>query len=212
MIRINLLPAEYRRSERTSPKIFAATLVGVILVCSTFGWFGFVYLGELSNLEVEEAAVSEDLASKKKQAGYHDALVAEKKEFAKRSDTIQSIAKSRVQWAEILDEVIDVVNNDGDTDRHLGWFKSVQVKAGDGKKKGPTVTLPGWVQGNSLKKVADFHEDLENANFFVDVAEKSVPSGVVETSNKRLPPEALFFNLKFTFKPPSKWVRNEAKK
>ncbi len=34
MIRINLLPEEYRRSERTSPKIFAATLVGVIVVCS----------------------------------------------------------------------------------------------------------------------------------------------------------------------------------
>ena len=57
MIRINLLPEEYRRSERTSPKIFAATLGGVILVCSVFGWFGFVYFGELGKLEAEHAAI-----------------------------------------------------------------------------------------------------------------------------------------------------------
>ena len=32
MIRINLLPESYRRAERTSPKVFAAALVGVLEV------------------------------------------------------------------------------------------------------------------------------------------------------------------------------------
>ncbi len=41
MIRINLLPEEFRRSERTSPRVFAATLMSVIAVCSAAGWFGF---------------------------------------------------------------------------------------------------------------------------------------------------------------------------
>lgn len=208
MIRINLLPPEYRRTERTSPKVFATTLLGVILVCSSFGWFGFVYLGELGNLEAEESAVSEDLASKKRQVGYHDALLKEAKEFEKRSDTIQAIGKSRIVWTKIVDELIDVVNNEGDTDRHLSWFKSMTVKPGDGKKKGPTITMPGWVQGDSLKKVADLHEDLEGAPFFVDVASKSAPSGVVQTNAKRIPPEALFFNLKWSFEPPKNWAKN----
>lgn len=208
MIRINLLPEEYRRSERTSPKIFAATLLGVILVCSSFGWFGFVYLGELGTLEVQEARVSEELSSKKERASYHDALIKEKEEFKKRSDTIQRIGRSRIQWTQILDEVIEVVNNDGDTDRHLAWFKSLSVKAGDGKKQGPVVSMPGWVQGDSLKKVADFHEDFEHSNFAEDLSTKSAPSGVVETNAKRIPPQALFFNLKWSFKPAKDWARN----
>ena len=208
MIRINLLPEEYRRSERTSPKIFAATLLGVILVCSSFGWFGFVYLGELGNLDVEESAVSEELSSKNKQAAYHDALVKEKGEFERRSDTIQTIGGSRILWTEILDEMIDVVNNEGDTERHLAWFKSVSTRPGDGKKLGPTVTMPGWVQGDSLKKVADFHEDFEHSRFAGDISTKSAPSGVVETDGKRIPPEALFFNLKWSFLPSKKWAKN----
>jgi len=211
MIRINLLPPEYRRSERTSPKLFAATLLGVILVCSSFGWFSFVYLGRLGNLEVEESAVAEDLASKKKQATYHDALLKEKQEFQKRSDTIQTIGRSRIVWTQILDQLIETVNNDGDTERHLAWFKSIQVKAGDGKK-GPEVTMPGYVQGDSFKKLADFHEDLEHSPFFPDVQTKSPPSGVVQTDAKRIPPEALYFSLKWNFYPPTEWAKNKAAK
>jgi Tfp pilus assembly protein PilN len=211
MIRINLLPPEYRRSERTSPKLFAATLLGVILVCSSFGWFGFVYLGRLGNLEVEESAVAEDLASKKKQATYHDALLKEKQEFQKRSDTIQTIGRSRIVWTQILDQLIETVNNDGDTERHLAWFKSIQVKAGDGKK-GPEVTMPGFVQGDSIKKLADFHEDLEHSPFFVDVQSKSAPSGVVQLDQKRIPPEALYFSLKWNFFPATEWAKNKAAK
>ena len=124
------------------------------------------------------------------------------------STTIQEIARSRMLWTEIIDQLIDVVNNDGDTDRHLAWFKSIAVKAGDGKKKGPSVTMPGWVQSTSFKKMADFHEDLENSPFFIDVTAKSAPSGVVETNAKRIPPEALFFNMKWDFKPPKQWARN----
>ena len=72
MIRINLLPEEYRRSERTSPKIFAATLVGVIVVCSGFGWFGYIYFGELGKLEAEHAAVAEQLGRVTETATYYD--------------------------------------------------------------------------------------------------------------------------------------------
>lgn len=209
MIRINLLPQEYRRNERTSPKVFAATILGVILVCSAFGWFGFVYLGELGNMEVEEAAVSEDLANKNKQASYHDALATEKKEYEKRSGTIQSIAKSRVLWTKIVDQLVDVVNNDGDVDRHLAWFKTLNVASGDGKKKGPSVSMPGWVQGKDIKKVADFHEDFENNPFYTNVSIKSAPSGVVDINAKRIPPESMSFGLSWTFKPAQDWVRND---
>jgi len=213
MIRINLLPEEFRRTERASPKLFAATIAGVILVCSAFGWFGLVYFGELGNLEVEQAAVAEDLVGKKKHAAYCDDLIKEKSEYANRSNTIQSIRRSRVAWTAILDELIDVVNNNGDTERHLAWFRGVTVRPGPGKDAGPLVMMPGLVQGDSLKgdslqKVANFHEDVEAAHFFNEVRTKSPPSGVLEVDNKRLPPEAMFFDFKLAFKPPQEWERN----
>ena len=209
MIRINLLPEDYRKSERTAPKLFAATLLGVISVCSILGWFGYVYFGHLANLSVEEAAVAENLASKKKMSEYYDSLVQEKTEYSKRSKTIQSISKSRVRWARIMDELIDVVNNNGDTERHLAWFKSITVRPGDNKKRGYTLRCPGSVQGNTLAKLANFHDDISNAPFFRNVLSKSAPAGTVQRDSKRIPPEALFFNLEIVFKPTQKWQRDE---
>ena len=76
MIRINLLPAEFRKSERTAPKLFAATLAAVILVCSAFGWCGFVYFGELGTLDVEEFAVAERRPNRRPMPTAARALIA----------------------------------------------------------------------------------------------------------------------------------------
>jgi hypothetical protein len=208
MIRINLLPEEYRRTERTAPKVFAATLLAVILVCSTFGWFGYTYFGELGQLEVVKNSVQEDLASKKQRAAYHDAMLGEKTEYGKRAETITDIGRSRMPWTKVLDQLVDVVNNDGNSERHLAWFRGITVKAGDARK-GPTVTMPGWVQGASIQKVADFHDDLEHAPFFADVESKSAPGAVLTTDDKKVPAEALFFDLKWNFLPPQKWQQNK---
>src|SRR5262245_45614475 len=116
MIRINLLPEDLRKSERTSFKLFAATMAAVIVVCSGVGWFGLVWFGELARLEEEKVAVEETLRQKKERAAYSDALEAEKKDYEVRSETIQGICRSRMSWTEVLDQLIDVVNNDGNTE------------------------------------------------------------------------------------------------
>ena len=207
MIRINLLPEEFRRSERTAPKVFAATLAAVILVCSVFGWFSYVYFGELGRLDMERRSVEETLVSKTERANYFDTLVREKKDYEKRASTIQSIGKSRILWTEIIDQVLDVVNNDGNTDRHLAWFKGIDMKGGN-DKTGPTISMPGWVQGNSFQKVADFNEDVENATFYGDVKDKAAPGGEVTRDPRRSPPEAVNFQLKLNFFPVKDWAKN----
>jgi hypothetical protein len=207
MIRINLLPEEYRRSERTSPKIFAATLVGVILVCSGFGWFGFVYFGELGKLEAEHAAVAEQLVRVTETATYYDRLEVQRKDYEDRVKTIQDIGKSRRLWTKFVEQVLDIVNNDGNTERHMGWFNSIEVKNGRAKV-GPSVAMPGAVQGEELRRVGNLHEDMENAPFFVDIAAKVDPSGLVDKDDDRQPPEKIKFTLKMTFKPPNSWVKN----
>jgi Tfp pilus assembly protein PilN len=208
MIRINLLPEEFRRSERTSTKIFAAMLVAVIAVCSAFGWFGLTYFGDLGELEARHRQLDDQLASLKDRCTYCDALETEKAEYEKRSSTITEIAQSRMLWTDVLDQVFDVVNNDGNTDRHMTWFKSIQVQKGDAAR-GPTVQMPGAVQGKEIKRVNDFFDDIEAARFFQDVGDRSPPGATRDSDPKRNPPEALGFNLKFTFKSPKDWARNQ---
>ena len=208
MIRINLLPDEFRRSERTSTKIFAAMLVAVIAVCSAFGWFGLTYFGDLGELEARHRQLDDQLASLKDRCTYCDALEGEKAEYEKRSSTITEIAQSRMLWTDVLDQVYDVVNNDGNTDRHMTWFKSIQVQKGDAAR-GPTVSMPGAVQGNQIKRVTDFYDDMGAGRFFNDVGDSSMPQATREMDPKRNPPEALAFNMKFTFKSPKEWVRNQ---
>lgn len=205
MIRINLLPDEFRRAERTSPKLFAAVLLSVMAVCGSVGWFGYVYFGELKQLEVEQTRLVEQLTAKTDSVTYFEALTTEKKDYQQRATTIKEIGKSRVLWTKIMDELIDVVNNDGDLERHRAWFRGLSVKDSKDKKTGPSLAMPGWVQGESIKAVADFHDDVEQATFYANVKTKSDPTGKRQDDPSRRPPESLLFSLDLVFQPPMEW-------
>ena len=205
MIRINLLPEEYRRSEGTSPKVFAAVVGTVVLVCCALGWFGYVYFGEYGKLQLEHAEASERYQGLQKQVAYHDALAAEKKDFERRDKTIQDIADSRVLWTQFLDQMIDAVNNDGDFERHVAWFTRIGVKD-VGKSGGPSVKMPGAVQGGAVDRLAHFHEDIELTPFYPNVARKNNPSGKVDEDKDKTPPESYTFQLELDFKPAAQWV------
>jgi len=209
MIHINLLPEAYRKAERTSPKIFAAALVGVILVCSSLGWFGMVYFGELDKVVVKHASVDETLQGVNDRARLHADLVKEEKEFSKRSDTIKNIASANMSWTRFMDELITVVTNDGNYERHVSWFNSIQVRGARDNRKGPSVSLPGSVQGSDMRRVANIFDDLSNAEFFRDISEYSLPSGVKKIDADLYPPESFTFNWKWQFVPPAEWVKNQ---
>ena len=199
MIRINLLPVEFRRGNRISPKLLATAFGSALAVAASIGWFGIVYFGELGRLEREDAAVTDELAQKQKRAQYHDKLESNRADYQKRVQTIQDIGKSRRVWSKFLDEMIDVVNNNGDTERHLAWFDSLQVKT-DRKSKGATISLPGQVQGE-MSNVANLHEDISLAPFAKDILTKSAPSGRVEIDKGRVPPESFRFQLQLQLNP-----------
>lgn len=134
MIHINLLPESYRKPERTSPKVFAAALIGVIMVCSSLGWFGMVYFGELREVGSEHKDIDETLNGVNDRAALHTKLEQEQQDFSKRSGTITSIAQANMSWTKFMDELITVVTNDGNYERHVAWFSSIQVRSSrDGK-------------------------------------------------------------------------------
>ncbi len=207
MIHINLLPHELRRAERTSPKVFAAALGGILLVCCSLGWFATIYFGELGRLEVESKGLSDTLAAKLEFASYHDALAVEREAYEQRAKTIRQIGASRMLWTEFMDQLLDVVNNDGNSQRHLAWFSGIQVADGT-ERAGPTVSLPAQVQGDAIKRVADFYEDIENSAFARDLVSKSAPGGELKMTPKREPVESFAFTLQLGFKPAQEWQRN----
>ncbi len=208
MIGINLLPEAYRRPERTSPKVFAAALSGVILVCSSIGWFGMVYFGDLDRMVIKHRGITETLSGVEKRAKLYDDLVQERKDFSKRADTIKNIAKGRRVWVKLLDELIDVVSNDGNIDRHVAWFGSIMVRGSRDGRKGPNIQMPAHVQGNDIRKIANLHDDVERAEFFADMEEYNPPAGVKDVREGLFPPESFSFSWKWQMKPSAKWVKN----
>ena len=105
--------------------------------------------------------------------------------------------------------MLDVINNEGNTERHMGWFRSIEVKSGRGGA-GPSVLMPGALQGDEMRRVGNLHEDVENGPFFGDIRGKVNPSGQVGRDAGREPPEKVTFVLSMTFKPPAQWVKNQS--
>lgn len=201
MIHINLLPADLRRGNRLPPKVLAAAFAAALVVSAAVGWFGLVYFGDLASAEQQLEELQAKLDQRQAKTVYFDQLQVNKKDYALRVQTIQEIGKSRRVWSKFLDELIDVVNNNGDADRHLAWFDGITVK--NDPKKGANVKLPGNVQDADKSRLANFHEDLEAASFAKDLLTKSDPTFKLETDPVRIPPASLSFPLELQFKPSS---------
>ncbi|MCR9248039.1 MAG: hypothetical protein NXI31_23655 [bacterium] len=198
MIRINLLPAEMRRGNRVAVKVLVAAFASALAVSASVGWFGIVWFGDLAAAENNLASVQGQLASKQQDVAYYTELEKNRKDYAQRVQTIQDIGKSRRLWSQFLDQLIDVVNNNGDTDRHLAWFDRMSVRTD--KKGGATVTIPGQVQDADKARLSNFHEDLESAPFAAGMS-KSEPSWRLNLSSERQPPESLKFPLTLELPP-----------
>ena len=199
MIRINLLPADLRRGNRLPPRILAAAFGSALLISAAVGWFALTYFGSLAAAEQQLVKVSAELAGRTAKVAYHDQLNANQKDYALRVQTIQDIGKSRRVWSQFMDDLIDVVNNNGATERHLAWFDSIAVK-GDAQK-GVKVTLPSNVQGEDKSLMANFHEDLEAAPFAADLSRKSDPTFKLEEDETRIPASFLRFPMELEFLP-----------
>ncbi|HEB52562.1 MAG TPA: hypothetical protein ENI87_04820, partial [bacterium] len=146
MIHINLLPADLRRGNRLQPRVLAAAFGAALLISAAVGWFGLVYFGDLAAAEQALQQVQAELDGRAAKVAYHDSLLKNEKDYALRVQTIQDIGKSRRVWCRFMDDLIDVVNNNGVTERHLAWFNGIKV-TGD-PARGTKVIMQGRVQGS----------------------------------------------------------------
>jgi Tfp pilus assembly protein PilN len=198
MIRINLLPADLRRGTRLPAKVLAAAFGAALAVSASIGWFGLVWFGDLGDAEHRLEVAQQQLAERQKKIGYVDQLDTNKKDYTARVQTIQDIARSRRVWTKFLDELIDVVNNNGDIERHLVWFGDIQVR--NDPRKGATVQMKTSVQGAEQSRLANFDDDLAAAPFGKDVT-RSDPAWKLDEDPSRVPPQSMQYALTLQFPP-----------
>ena len=119
MIRVNLLPPEYRKVDGPPIGRVVALVVGAFLVTSAVGGWGYVHFGLLSDAEKQREEKEEDLQQLRRMAERSQALLAEFTEYQRRRETIEKIGASRILWSRKLDELSDIIFNKGDQDERV---------------------------------------------------------------------------------------------
>lgn len=205
MIKVNLLPPEYRKVDGTPVARLAVTIAGVVLVACGAGAWGYVHLAMLAQIRDERIQKEEELASLKAQAERSQALLKEFKEYQRRRETIEKIGTSRILWSKKLDEFADLIHNKGDTKRHLVWLNTIRTQGGRMPNSPVSMTIHGWSAGDMSRKLSDFNSDIKNSeDFFADCYRVDPPEGQrVSFDDENVPNQAWEFTFGIDFKQPN---------
>jgi hypothetical protein len=210
MIRVNLLPQDYRKTPATPlgvllPAIGSLTLVLIL----GFGW-AWLHFAELAKVEGIRSELDATLQSKAPAVLYVVALKEEHADFENRRATIKEIASSRVLWTKKLDELFDIATNDDNGSQYLIWLSTLEVKPpafAGGRNRvatGETLTMKGhcFAEKNPLQHYNLFHAAVKHSDFFRDFMALDDPSGkAVEFDDDLSPKSAWAMDLTLTLKP-----------
>jgi Tfp pilus assembly protein PilN len=214
MIRINLLPEQYRKKARTPIKLLLGVSAAVAVNAALVAWWGHLALGVQAEIDTEKAALQTEMDGLTPQVNYFHSLQTEGKQYTSRETTLASITKSRVSWTRKLDELLDVVNRGGDGQRHLIWLDDLSVTqtGDDGKSKNfGQLTASGHSGSEKFAQVANFLEDLEGSPFMSDFQPPAPPEGTQTLEDKTLvPPVVWAFPLSLSLKSPDERLKAQA--
>ena len=160
MITINLLPEEFRRTARTPLKMMAAVSGAVAVNASLLAWWCWMSFGVAAEIETERGVLELEMQGLTPQVNYHDALKKEVAYHSGRESTLAGITASRVQWTQVMDELIDVVHAGGEGVDHYIWFDDVSVKqeAPRGPARGKTQRSYGTLKANGHSGSAEWNQ------------------------------------------------------
>ena len=214
MIRINLLPEEYRKKARTPIKLLLGVTAAAAINAGLLAWWGWSYFGVQAEIESERSVLQLEMDGLTPQVNYFHSLVAESKQYKSREQTLASITKSRISWTRKLDELIDVINRGGDGQRHLIWLDDLSVSqtGDDGKSKNfGSLTASGHSGSDKFAQVANFLEDLESSAFIGDFQPPAPPEGTQTLQDETLvPPVVWAFPLSLSLKSPEERLKAQA--
>jgi Tfp pilus assembly protein PilN len=209
MIRVNLLPQEYRKAEATPLKQFFATVGAVVvgtLAAVAWGWVHFV---KVVPLRQERDTLIAEIKEQEKPGGQVEQtkkLDAKVKELQAQFKLIDEVAKNRVVWTRQLDQVWELVVNPKSPGRYEVWLDNIAcatTTGGPAAKIGGTIQYSGTSAGAQMARMADFHEDISTGPFFADFQSMTPPFGNREKVGPpdRDPQDCWTFNFTMEMKP-----------
>ncbi len=215
MIRINLLPEEYRRRNKTPVRVLGAVCAGVSVNALIAAWYGWLAFGVGAEIASEAAVLQTELDGLAPQVSYFRSLDAEKRRFAGREETLAGITKTRINWTAKIDQLITIVNNGGEGQRHFVWLDdlSIQQSADPRAKSAGQLRAQGHSGSEHFAQVANFLDDLEDQDFMKEFLPPSPPEGTQAQVDKELEPAVVWnFPLKLELKAPEPPKAEPAKK
>jgi Tfp pilus assembly protein PilN len=204
MIRVNLLPPEYRKVDGPPVGRVVALVVGAFLVASALGGWGYVHFGMLAEAENQRVQLEEELAQLKQQAERSQLLLREFTEYQRRRDTIEKIGTSRILWSRKLDEMADIIHNKGDQKEYLVWLAAVKTTTGRSAESPIGLQIQG-LSGGTLANLSEFNKRIKDTReFFEDFTKVSPPAGQQKIlDGKKYPNVAFDFSFEMDHKQPN---------
>lgn len=205
MIRINLLPEEYRKKNRTPLKMMLAVATGVTVNSILLAWYAWLAFGVSAEIESERTVLQTELDGLTPQVDYHKSLDGEQLRYAAREKTLAGITASRINWTRKVDELITVINAGGEGGRHFVWLDdlTVQQTANERANNAGSLKAAGHSGSDNFAQVANFLEDLENSPFIVEFLPPAPPEGTQTlVDNELIPPVVWAFPLALDIKTP----------
>ena len=213
MIRINLLPEEFRRKARTPLRLLVAVSLAVAVNAGLASWWAWTLFGVQARVDSEHATLEMEMDGLAPQVSYYQALDGESKQYKSREKTLANITASRISLTRKLDELIDVVNRGGDGQRHLVWLDDLQVaqSSDPNSQTYGSVRASGHSGSDKFAQVANFLEDLETSTFIHDFEPPSPPEGTQTLVDETLvPPVAWAFPMALSLKSPEERAKSAA--
>ncbi|MCC6406540.1 MAG: hypothetical protein IT453_05210 [Planctomycetes bacterium] len=205
MIRINLLPDEYRKKSRTPLKLMLAVTGLVAANGLALAWLAFLHFGVMAEIDSEKAVMQTESEGLAAQIKYHKSLEQEKKIYSLREQALADVTSNRISWTRKVDELIDVVNKGVQGDRHMVWFDDLIVQqTADARSKSYGSLRAGGHSGSErFDQIANFLEDIEQSSFISDFLPPAPPEGTQQQTDKELQPAIVWsFPLQLNLKSP----------
>lgn len=218
MISINLLPAEYRKSEATPIARFLAIVIGAVVVTTGLVVYGWVHYSKLRGVREVREATEAEFANKKAQSDVSQSLQVEINAYEARRKAIQQVAKNRILHSRKLDEFLGIMHNNGDPTTYNVWLNSFTVRppraATRGKKagNGGSLSFSGFSESREFSRVTNLRDAIKDDVFYKDFKSISRPVfKFVKWDDELEPKEAGRFSFDMTLKPLG-WVHTIKKK
>ena len=203
MIKVNLLPQEYRKAESTPLKqLFSVIAAAVVVTVAALSW-AWVHFGTHAATQQALEQVTADVAQQQPRLKQVADLRSWVKEYKDQYERIDQVAKGRLVFSRKLDELWEVVVNAVPAGRYEVWLLGLTCTLQPTKQSGGSVQFAASSAGPKFTRVADFHEDLLKSEFCADFADVTYPYGqrVPLPGKDREPKEGWTFSLTFNMKP-----------